>query len=332
MESKSKRKESYRNERNLSPERSSGIKRSSKCHEYNNSRAEEMNGRAKRKYKVETSKHNESRQSKDYGLKPRDRSALKEASSSQGSYSTKESTGFNDRRNPQSKEAVEINGSVERNKRKYSKNYEIRPHIDYGLKSQLDRSRPKDPSPRQKSQFMRKNTDSRKFQSKEVNTQMNGSVERNEYSKNYEIRPHREYKDYGSKSEDRRRSKDPSPRQQSQLVGNSRDSRKSHSKEAVYKQLNEMLRTEQHHTRYVDRSTSGGIKYVLWCPHYINPDIRGHVRGGTSLLHHRCRKCRKVCFHLLGQPGTTRLCLGCSRYKEKYIPDWYYHKRCKYCQ
>ncbi|CAB3984473.1 Hypothetical predicted protein [Paramuricea clavata] len=328
MESKSKRKESYRNERNLSPERSSGIKRSSKCHEqsleYKNSRAEEMNGSTKRKYKVDTSKHNESRQSKDFGLKTRDRSALKEAISSQGSYSTKESTGFNNRRNPQSKEAVEINGSVERNKREYSRNYEIRPDKGYGLKSP-DRSRPKDPSPRQKSQFMRKNTDSRKFQSKEVNTEMNGSVERNDYSKNYEIRPHREYmyKDYGSKSEDRRHPKDPR---------NSRDSRKSHRKEAVYRQLNEMLQMEQHHTRYVDRSTSGEIKFVLWCPQYINPDIRGHVRGGTSLLHHRCRKCRKICFHLLGQPGTTRLCLGCSGYKEKYIPDWYYHKRCKYCQ
>ena len=100
---------------------------------------------------------------------------------------------------------------------------------------------------------------------------------------------------------------------------------------AVERQIYGMLSTEKHHTRRIDRFTSGEIDCVYWCPQYISPDVRGHVRGGTSLLHHRCRHCRKICFHLLGQPGTTRLCLACSGYKEKYIPKWYYHDRCKYC-
>ena len=154
---------------------------------------------------------------------------------------------------------------------------------------------------------------------------------------NYKSRQPSKNRDYSFKSN----YKTSKSRQESELIRRNKGKEKSESKKAVQRQINDMLSTERHHTKYVDRSTSGNstsgnftsgkIKYVEWCPRYIDPDIKGHVRGGISLLHHRCRQCRRLCFHLLGQPGTIRLCLGCSGYKEKYIPDWYYHQRCKHC-
>ena len=96
-------------------------------------------------------------------------------------------------------------------------------------------------------------------------------------------------------------------------------------------EIDRMLTTEKHHTQHVGHRSSGEINDVIWCPRYIRPDIKQHVRGGGSLLHHRCRSCRQLCYHLLGQPGTKRLCLECSGWKRKYIPEWYFHKRCKYC-
>ena len=157
-----------------------------------------------------------------------------------------------------------------------------------------------------------------------------------ENRQNFEIRLHKEYKNYRPKSQDSL-SKHQSPKPTGKYNRESKGIRKSKSKEAAYKQLKGMITVEWHHTKYVDRSTSGNstsgeVRYVQWCPKYINPDARGHVRGGKTLPHHTCRGCRQLCFHLLGQPGTRRLCLACSGYKAKYIPDWYYHKRCEYCR
>ena len=96
-------------------------------------------------------------------------------------------------------------------------------------------------------------------------------------------------------------------------------------------EINKMLTTEKHHTQHVGYRSSGEISDVIWCPRYVRPNIKHHIRGGQSLLHHRCRSCRQLCYHLLGRPGTKRLCLECSGWKRKYIPEWYFHKRCKYC-
>ena len=231
----------------------------------------------------------------------------------------------------------EINESARRKYKRQNSKHDENNRISkvYGLKT-YDRSVLKKPklshSTKEGTEFKVRNSQSKKA----VNTEM--IDERNEG----EIRQHKKYENYGLKSQDRSLPTGASSTHTDQYNRKTTNRRKSERKEAVYKQLNEMLSIERHHTRYVDRSTSGNftsgnstsgeVKYVRWCPQYINPDIQGHVRGGTSLLHHRCRRCRKICFHLLGQPGTTRLCLGCSGYKEKYIPDWYYHKRCRHCQ
>lgn len=103
------------------------------------------------------------------------------------------------------------------------------------------------------------------------------------------------------------------------------------SRKSAEAEVDKMLSTEHHHTRRIEYYSSGEIDKVVWCPQYLRPDLKGHIRGGTSLLHHRCRSCRRLCFHLLGQPGTKRLCLECSGLKSRHVPDWYYHKRCKYC-
>ena len=93
-------------------------------------------------------------------------------------------------------------------------------------------------------------------------------------------------------------------------------------------EIERMLEIEDHHVRRKDES----LEEVVWCPRYIRPDITGHVRGAKALLHHRCRRCRRLCLHLTGRPGTMRLCLRCSGWEEKHVPDWYYHRSCKYCE
>lgn len=97
----------------------------------------------------------------------------------------------------------------------------------------------------------------------------------------------------------------------------------------IFEEMEKMLDIEDHHVIWI--STSDMAK-VEWCPKFIKPDIRGHVRGGKDLLHHRCRVCRRLCLHLLGRPGTKRQCLECSgKFDRNDIPEWYYHKGCKYC-
>ena len=272
MESISRRKKIYENQRNLSAKTK---RKTTKNERHQHSRTNEMNDRQKYQYKKR--KRDEDRRSKNYDLQIHNGSVVKKPRLSQDTRLTNESNEFHNRRTSQSKEAVnpEINESVERN--------------------------------------------------------------RGEHSKNYEIRQHKEYKNYRLKSQDRSFAKHHSPKATDKYHRKSMGVRESKSKEAVYKQLKDMITIEWHHTRYVDRSTSGNstsgeVRYVQWCPQYINPDTRGHVRGGRTLPHHRCRECRQLCFHLLGQPGTRRLCLACSGYKAKYIPDWYYHKRCEYCR
>ena len=97
---------------------------------------------------------------------------------------------------------------------------------------------------------------------------------------------------------------------------------------SLIEKIEEMLKIEKHHVIYFEDITN-----VEWCPQFVKPEIRGHVRGGKDLLHHRCRDCGRLCLHLLGRPGSKRECLKCSgRWDKKYIPVWYYHNGCKYCR
>ena len=97
---------------------------------------------------------------------------------------------------------------------------------------------------------------------------------------------------------------------------------------SLIKKIEEMLEIEKHHVIYFQDITN-----VEWCPKFVKPEIHGHVRGGKDLRHHRCHDCRRLCFHLLGRPGSKRQCLRCSgKWEQKYIPVWYYHNGCKYCR
>ena len=92
--------------------------------------------------------------------------------------------------------------------------------------------------------------------------------------------------------------------------------------------IEEMLKIEDHHVIYFEDITN-----VEWCPKFVKPEIHGHVRGGKDLRHHKCHDCGRLCFHLLGRPGSKRQCLQCSgKWDKKYIPVWYYHNGCKYCR
>ena len=97
---------------------------------------------------------------------------------------------------------------------------------------------------------------------------------------------------------------------------------------SLMKEIKEMLKIEEHHVIYFEDITN-----VEWCPKFVKPEIHGHVRGGKDLRHHRCHDCGRLCFHLLGRPGSKRQCLKCSgKWDRKYIPVWYYHNVCKYCR
>ena len=97
---------------------------------------------------------------------------------------------------------------------------------------------------------------------------------------------------------------------------------------SLTEEIKSMMQYEDHHIIFSKETT-----VVEWCPKYVKPDLKGHVRGGKALLHHTCRYCQRLCLHLLGRPRTpTRYCLECSRrWKKEYIPEWYYHYGCKYC-
>ena len=98
--------------------------------------------------------------------------------------------------------------------------------------------------------------------------------------------------------------------------------------QSLVEKIEEMLKIEEHHVIYFEDITN-----VEWCPKFVKPEIHGHVRGGKDLRHHKCHVCGRSCFHLLGRPGSKRQCLECSgKWDKKYIPEWYYHKGCKYCR
>lgn len=97
---------------------------------------------------------------------------------------------------------------------------------------------------------------------------------------------------------------------------------------SLTEEIEKMLKIEEFHV-----ISFKDITNVEWCPAFVKPDIHGPVRGGKELSHHRCRLCNRLCLHLLGIPGTKRYCLECSgKWEKKYIPVWYYHEGCKYCE
>ena len=187
------------------------------------------------------------------------------------------------------------------------------------------------PSSHDKSHLMKKDSKFDKRRNSRENNDDSGS-ETNERGKQNTGENSKSYESYDPRTRERSLPKNHRPKQNSQSPTKSSESQNSPSKQAVQRQINEMLSTERHHTKYIDRSSSGEVVCIHWCPKYISPETKGHARGGKSLLHHRCRRCRKLCFHLLGKPGTFRSCLSCSGYKERYIPDWYYHEVCRDCR
>ena len=153
-------------------------------------------------------------------------------------------------------------------------------------------------------------------------------LSRSVYDKN---RSHKRYKSDG----DRYNASNEIVKENSKPATQTKELRDCHKSEnsrlwprSLIEEINKMLQIEDHHV-----ISSKDITNVEWCPIFVKPDIRGHVRGGKDLPHHTCRECKRLCLHLLGRPGTLRLCLECSgKWEKKYIPLWYFHYGCKYCR
>ena len=102
---------------------------------------------------------------------------------------------------------------------------------------------------------------------------------------------------------------------------------------SIRSELREMMQIEHHHIIFQEDKRDGIPKFLDWCPQYLDPNIKGHMRGGRQEFHHLCRQCRRLCLHLLGKPGQRRICLGCAGYHKDDIPRWYYHdQRCRHCK
>ena len=102
------------------------------------------------------------------------------------------------------------------------------------------------------------------------------------------------------------------------------------SDESLNSVIKKMLKTEDHHIIEKIYDSSNELTDVLWCPVYVRSDIQRRALGGRSILHHKCRRCRRICFHLLYEKG--RPCLECEGWKLKDIPSWYYHQTCRHCR
>ncbi|KAG7374319.1 hypothetical protein IV203_013414 [Nitzschia inconspicua] len=103
--------------------------------------------------------------------------------------------------------------------------------------------------------------------------------------------------------------------------------------------LQRMMDIERHHIISISNHDEDDIDlfrtWIDWCPKY---EAVPGARGGKGLLHHVCRRCRKVCFHLLDKSDGVkqRLCLGCwvHCHDKNLLPNWYYHSplNCNICK
>lgn len=97
------------------------------------------------------------------------------------------------------------------------------------------------------------------------------------------------------------------------------------------RQLQRMMDIERHHIISISHHDENDLDlfrtWVDWCPKF---EATPGARGGRGLLHHVCRSCRKVCFHLLDKKDGVRqrICLGCWRHchDPNLLPKWYYHR------
>lgn len=118
----------------------------------------------------------------------------------------------------------------------------------------------------------------------------------------------------------------------------------------LQRKLQSMLDIERHHiisiSHYDHDDLDVQSTWVDWCPRY--QAVPGS-RGGTALLHHTCRRCRRLCFHLLDRRTdgvSQRICLGCFFQQQQHnqddeshppgvvIPPWYFHTvgECPICK
>eukprot|EP00730_Choanoeca_flexa_P009904 TRINITY_DN14336_c0_g1_i1.p1 TRINITY_DN14336_c0_g1~~TRINITY_DN14336_c0_g1_i1.p1 ORF type:complete len:296 (+),score=38.08 TRINITY_DN14336_c0_g1_i1:91-978(+) len=93
--------------------------------------------------------------------------------------------------------------------------------------------------------------------------------------------------------------------------------------EELLRKLRKAIDTEWHHIDEIVRDEDGRVTKVTWGAAYLNPYDKRRAPGGTAVLHHKCRRCKRVALHLLGVPRTPdRYCLACDGHKD--VPDWYF--------
>lgn len=103
--------------------------------------------------------------------------------------------------------------------------------------------------------------------------------------------------------------------------------------------LQRMMDIERHHIVSISNHDKDDLDlfrtWIDWCPKF---EAVPGARGGKGLLHHVCRHCRRVSFHLLDKSDGVRqrICLGCwpHLHNKTLLPDWYYHspRDCTICK
>jgi hypothetical protein len=87
--------------------------------------------------------------------------------------------------------------------------------------------------------------------------------------------------------------------------------------------LAQAIVTEWHHIDAVELNSEGEVIKIVWGAAYLNPNERRRAPGGTAVLHHKCRRCKRVALNLLGVPRTSdRYCLACDGHTD--VPAWYF--------
>eukprot|EP00045_Choanoeca_perplexa_P001490 m.19923 g.19923 ORF g.19923 m.19923 type:complete len:320 (-) comp10977_c0_seq1:44-1003(-) len=87
--------------------------------------------------------------------------------------------------------------------------------------------------------------------------------------------------------------------------------------------LRDAIRTEWHHIDEIERNSEGEVVNLVWGAAFLNPTEKRRAPGGTAVLHHKCRRCKRVALHLLGVPRTPdRYCLACDGHAD--VPKWYF--------
>ena len=109
----------------------------------------------------------------------------------------------------------------------------------------------------------------------------------------------------------------------SDLRGSKKPTRFAGVSDDLHAKLAKAVATEWHHIDAIELNADDEVTSIVWGAAYVNPVERRRAPGGTAVLHHKCRRCKRVSLNLLGVPRTSdRYCLACDGHKD--VPSWFF--------